>query len=157
MLLVEYAPNKQYKLCKNKELCFFGQHPTLATLNRDYDPIAAQAWLIPQLTDIAEFSNCKNILSAEQIRSCADMIAAEYYYMKVSELMLFFYKFKNGEYGQFYGSVSPMVIMVSLRQFVIDRNHAIFQHESAIRELKREEDEKNAITYEEYLKMKQES
>ena len=112
--------------------------------------MAAIAWLVPQLTNLAEFSNCKTSFGKEQIRSCAEMIVAEYYYMKMTELMLFFYKFKNGEYGQFYGSVSPMVIMVSLRQFKRERNDAIFQHESLLKEKEREESRKGTISAEEY-------
>lgn len=153
-ILIDYAPNKQYALCRDKELCYFGTSPTLAELNRDYDPIAAQAFIVPQLTNIAEFSNCKQTLSPNQIRECADMIATEYYYLKLSELMLFCYKFKNGEYGQFYGSVSPMTIMTSLRQFTRERNDALAAHESKIREREREEAKKGAISAEEYFRPK---
>lgn len=151
---MDYAPNKQVYLCRDKELCYFGQSPTLAEINRDYDKMAAVAWLIPQLTNVAEFSNCKSSFGENQIRSCAEMISAEYYYLKLTELMLFFYKFKNGEYGQFYGSVAPMTILSSLRTFLKVRNDAIFQHESRIKEKEREESMKGAITYEEYLKQK---
>lgn len=153
-LLVDYAPNKQVALCRDKELCYFGNIPTLAELNRDYDPLAAVAFLIPQLTNVAEFANCKSSFGEGQIRSCAEMIAGEYYYMKMSELMLFFYKFKNGEYGQFYGTVSPMVIMCSLRQFLRERNDAIFKHEAELRERQREESKKGAISAQEYFEPK---
>ena len=150
-LLVDYAPNKQVALCRDKELCYFGNIPTLAELNRDYDPLAAVAFLIPQLTNVAEFANCKNSFGEGQIRSCAEMIATEYYYMKMSEMMLFFYKLKNGEYGQFYGTVSPMVIMGSLRQFVRERNDAILRHESKLREKRDEESKKSTMTAQEYF------
>lgn len=153
-LLIDYAPNKQYILCRNKELCYFGTAPTLAVLNRDYDPIAAQAFLVPQLTNIAEFSNCKQTLSPEQIRECANIIATEYYYLKVTELMLFCYKFKCGAYGQFYGSVSPMVIMVSLRQFIRERNDAYYQHECKEREREEKESRKRAISAKEFYEGK---
>ncbi len=153
-LLVDYAPHKQIALCKDKELCYFGSVPTLAEINRDYDRMAAVAWLVPQLTNLAEFCNCKHSFSEGQIRECAEIITAEYYYMKMSELMMFFYKFKNGEYGQFYGSVSPMTIMVSLRRFKVERDEIIFQHESTQKELERKEARKNAITYEQWLELK---
>jgi hypothetical protein len=150
-LLIDYAPNKQVILCQDKELCYFGNSPTLADLNRDYDRLAAIAFLVPQLTNVAEFANCKTSFGEGQIRSCAEMIAAEYYYFKVTELMLFFYKFKAGEYGQFYGSVSPMTIMCSLKSFARDRNDAIFQHESKLREEESERNKKDAISAEEYF------
>ena len=149
-LLIDYAPNKQVVLCKDKNLCYFGSSPTLAEINRDYDPLAALSFLVPQLTNIAEFSNCKSSFGEWQIRSCAEMIASEYYYLKMSEIMLFCYKFKAGEYGQFYGSVSPMVIMGSLKQFRIERNDIIAAHESMEREKEREEWKKRTISQEEF-------
>ena len=149
-LLTDYAPNKQVALCKDKELCYFGTSPTLADVNRDYDPLAARAFIIPQLTDIAKFSNCTNILKAAQINECADMITSQYYYLKMSEFMLFCWKFKNGEYGQFYGSVSPMVIMGSLRQFIRERNDEIFRYEARQREKQREASRQNTMTYQEF-------
>ena len=42
------------------------------------------------------------------------MIRVEYYYLKASELLLFFFKLKTGEYGHLYGVVDPMVIMSAL-------------------------------------------
>ena len=144
-LLIDYAPNKQVIFCRDKELCYFGQSPTLAEINRDYDPLAARAFIIPQLTDIAKFSNCTNILKAEQIRECADMITVEYYYLKLSEFMLFCWKFKNGEYGQFYGSVSPMTILCSLRSFTKDRSIAIESHESRLRGEEREREKQKFL------------
>ena len=150
-LLTDYAPNKQAILCKDKSLCYFGQSPTLAELNHEYDPLAARAFLIPQLTDIAKFSNCMNVMNAEQINALADMIISEYYYLKMSELMLFCWKFKCVEYGQFYGSVSPMLIMTSIKKFIRERNEAIFLQESKLREKRDIETRKGAISAQEYF------
>ena len=83
------------------------------------------------------------------------MIATEYYYLKVSELMLFFHRFKTGRYGRFYGSVDPLVITTSLRDFVRERGIAYEQHEQEERERREKEECKNAITYEEYLRRKE--
>ncbi len=149
-LLIDYAPNKQVYICRDKELCYFGNVPTLAEINRDYDPLAAIAFLVPQLTNVAEFANCKTSFSEGQIRSCAEMITAEYYYMKMTELMLFFYKFKCGEYGQFFGSVSPMTIMASLKQFARERNDAIAVHEARVREEEQSRQKENVMTYQEF-------
>lgn len=153
-LLIDYAPNKQAYLCKDKELCYFGMSPTLAEINVEYNKLAATAFIVPQLTNLAEFANCKNSFGEGQIRSCAEMIAAEYYYLKMSEVMLFCYKFKAGEYGQFYGSVSPLAIMGAMRQFIRERNDAIFQHESELRQEEREKSKENTISAGEYYKEK---
>ena len=153
-LLIDYAPNKQVYLCKDKDLCYFGMSPTLAEINREYSELAATAFLVPQLTNLAEFANCKTSFGEGQIRSCAEMIASEYYFLKISEIMLFCYKFKSGEYGQFYGSVSPMTIMVALKQFARERNDIISQHESEERQKEREKAKEKLISAREYYKDK---
>ena len=153
-LLIDYAPNKQIAICKDEELCYFGESPTLAELNNNYDSEAANAFLIPQLTNIAEFSGCKNIMSSELINECAEMIVAEYYYLKITEVMLFCYKFKRGDYGQFYGSVSPMVILSSLRLFLNSRAYAYFKHDNRLREAKIQKMKRDSTSYDEHLKRK---
>lgn len=68
--------------------------------------------------------------------------------------MLFFSRFKQGLYGHFYGSVDPLVIMTSLQDFLRERGDAIFDHKSKEESAKIEEMSKNAITYNEYLNLK---
>lgn len=80
----------------------------------------------------------------------------EYHYLKITELMLFFYYFKTGRYGKFYGAVDPLVITCSLRDFIVERGVAISRHEQEQREHREAESRKNAITYEQYLQMKKE-
>lgn len=70
--------------------------------------------------------------------------------------MLFFYNFKAGKYGVFYGSVSPLVITTSLQQFLRERNDAYFAHESELNKKRLEEQNKNGISYTEYLRLKKE-
>ena len=53
----------------------------------------------------------------EQTKVLARMIAAEYKDMKLSVIMLFFYRFKCGHFGRFYGKVDPMVITCALKDF----------------------------------------
>lgn len=149
--LNDYNPILQEKICVNRDLCFFGKFPTLATINRNYGENTARTWLVPQIRDLSEFCGCKGKISDDQMRQCATIIAQKYYYLKVSELMLFFYDFKAGKYGKFYGNVDPMVITCSLRDFIKDRNTAIDDHDSekAIRESRR-----NGISYEVYCKLR---
>lgn len=57
-------------------------------------------------------------------------------------------------YGDFYGSVSPLTIMVALRQFMVERSVAIDKKNQEKREEEMEESRKNAITWEEYCKQR---
>ena len=131
-----------------------GEYPTLTDINISYGKTFAEQWLYPQITDLSIFTGAKN-LNKEQIRSLASVIAAEYRYLKVTELLLFFHRFKTGRYGRFYGTVDPMVITCALRDFMKERNVLIAQYEQ---ELNEEEAKKKALptmSHEEYLKLKE--
>lgn len=151
--LLEFSPAVQERITSDIDLCYFGKFPTLAESKRmgSNTPVM---WLMPQLFNLSEYCGCRDKMTKEQLYECASLIASEYYYLKISELMLFFRRFKLGKYGRFYGSVDPMIITTSLRTFVAERNEAYSAHEFLILKKKMEEDTKNSITYEEYLKLK---
>lgn len=89
----------------------------------------AVMWLLPQLYDLSEYCGVKNKLQGKPLEGCAHVIATEFYYLKVSELMLFFHRFKSGRYGKFYGTVDPLVITSALREFDAERGEAIYKHD----------------------------
>lgn len=151
--LVVFSPAVQERITSDVDLCYFGKFPTLAEIKKlgENTPVL---WLMPQLFNLSEYCGCRDKMTKEQLYECASLIASEFYYLKISELMLFFRRFKLGKYGRFYGSVDPMVITTSLITFVVERNEAYSLHESLILKKKMEEDAKNSITYEEYLKLK---
>ena len=128
--------------------------PTLAWLNAHCDNEAAVAWLIPQLTDLAVFSNSQKVLDDYQVESLASVIANSYGYLRLPELMMFFQDFKSGKYGRFYASVSPLSITSALRQFVVERNELLSLYEARMASERRRREERQAVTYEEYLDMK---
>ena len=84
------------------------------------------------------------------MEECAFVIATEFYYLKTSELMLFFHRFKTGRYGRFYGSVDPLIITTALRDFVAERASAYERHEQEERDKREQEEKKNAMTWEEF-------
>lgn len=133
------------------EDCYFGKYPTLAELAKQYDRKFPSSWLMFQLISLSEYCGCKEKISDYMLIQCADVIATDFYYLKVSELILFFHRFKSGNYGQFYGAVDPLIITTSLREFVRERATAIDRHEQEEKAKERETWKKNAITYEEYV------
>lgn len=146
-----FNPDLQMKVCKDSRLCFFGDAPFLSELNMAYGEMTATMWLVPQLYNLSEYCGCRDKLQGKPLEECASVIATEFYFLKVSELMLFFHRFKSGKYGRFYGSVDPLVITTSLRSFLIERNNAIDEQERMERERKSDEERKGTITYEEYV------
>lgn len=136
--MLEYNPDAQMKIGHDANLCHFGGFPTLAEIARELGGGTVKAWLVPQLANLSEFCGCKNKITPQQTRELAAIIAQEFFFLKVSEVMMFFYRFKAGEYGRFYGNVDPMVITVALRDFLRDRSEAYFRREDAMRQIYRQ-------------------
>ena len=151
-----YSPAAQRTLCSDKQICFFGNFPTLADINKEYGTQTSVAWLIPQLLDLSEFCGCKDKLQGESLEECAWLIAQNYYFLKVSELMLFFNYFKQGRYGHFYGSIDPLVIMSMICKFARERGDAYTEYENEKNMQRLEEQKKNSISHAEYLRLKEE-
>jgi len=94
----------------------------------------------------------------EQTEEAARVIIAQYGFLKVTEIMLFLHHIKAGRYGHFYGTVDPQRITDALREFLewryneISRIEKQREQERWAREL--EERKKTAITYDEYIALK---
>jgi len=153
--LLKFSPAKQLEICNNMELCFFGDFPTLSELNQVYYDGMTVEWLMPQLTNLSEYCGCKDKLTISQLHQCAFVIASEFYWLKVSEIMLFCHFFKSAKYGRFYGSVDPLVITSALRMFINDRDNAYFKREMKMNEQKRLQEKNGCITWDEYCKLKE--
>lgn len=145
-----FTPDYQRQICADTDACFFGDYPTLAVLKKAYGNNAPVMWLIPQLYNLSEYCGCKEKLQGWSLEECAYVIATEFYYLKISELMLFFNHFKAGRYGRFYGSVDPVVITTSLREFLCERAFAYERHEQEKRQKREADSCKKSTTWEEY-------
>ncbi|MDO5526756.1 MAG: hypothetical protein Q4F85_11815 [Prevotella sp.] len=154
--LTRYNPDYQRQICANDDVCFFGDFPTLSTLRAGYGNNAPVMWLVPQLYNLSEYCGCREKLQGKPLEECAYVIASEFHYLKVSELMLFFHRFKTARYGRFYGSVDPLIITESLRKFCDERWHSYEQRKQEQAEQQDREHRENAVTYEQYQQMKKE-
>lgn len=151
--LVQFNPNYQREICGSVKQCLFGDYPTLGKL-KAYGDKFPMTWLVPQLYNLSEYCGCRDKLKGAALEDCAFTIATEFQYLKVSEVMLFLHRFKAGKYGRFYGSVDPLTITNAMHSFVKERHYAYLQHESEEREKEREQWAKEAVSREEYLRMK---
>lgn len=121
-----------------------------------YGSTAAEVWLVPQLTSVSTFCGLKEKVSEEQLFELATIIATNYHWLKVDELMLFFARFKATQYERFFSYFDPQTILASLKLFLAERNRAYDRCDQEIRMRKMDEDRKNAITHDQYLKLKEE-
>lgn len=152
-----YSPDYIADKHAGEEACVGEDHPTLARLNAMFDESFSTSWLMAQLYDLSEYCGVKDKLSSRMLTQCARVISANYYYLKVTELLLFFSRFKAGRYGHFYGSVDPLVIMQALREFIAERNDMIDEIENRRQEERKRQQasaKNDTITYEEWQMVK---
>ena len=129
-----------------------GNAPTLAVVRRDYGAEIARKWLVIEVGDFNNFIGIseEKKMPLEVMKSLADMIMSRYYYLKLSEVMLFFMRLKYGDYGEMYGSVDALRILSAMRKFITQRNNIIVKEEQKERERQMAESMKHAISREEY-------
>ncbi len=145
-------PSMQLQVCKDASSCFFGDFPTLSVIDRTYGERKSRAWLIPQLVDLSLCCGLKEDASREQLEFTATFIATDFHWLKTSELMLFFYRFKAGCYERFYSRFDPQAILSSLRMFILERARAYDARDEELRRRKEAEHKARCISYEEYCK-----
>lgn len=153
-LLATFNPDEQYALATRPEQAYTGQALTLAAVSRDYGENVAEAWLEIQVHDLAKFAGVRDKLTNQQSRATAKAILATSHYLNLNELLLFFFKFKAGEYGRFYGQIDPLVITNALQDFKRDRRDALFTIESQRAATERAKRSTGAVSREEYEKLK---
>lgn len=91
-------------------------YSTLAMLDMALGDNTASRWLVTLLANLNKFSGSKN-MDDGQTENLARLIAHEYRDMKYSVMLLFFYRFKCGYFGKFWGKVDPIVITCALKDF----------------------------------------
>ena len=120
--LEKLGPQAQIETSMHEELAFFSKKaPTMEEMNFIYGDNFPAIWLMEQILDLVVYSNSKGTLNDYQARFLAQAIANEHPKLKASELLLFFYRFKAGRYGHFWGVVDPMRISTALEMFCEER------------------------------------
>lgn len=156
--LVKFSPARQADYCRNAESCLGRSTPTIGAVSRAYGQNVAETWIEIQLNDLSEFAGCKAKMSLAQIAETARVIEAGYGYLNITELMLFFFKFKMGGYGKFYGSVDGLAITNALNEFCAWRRERLEVRRRAEEKAKREKLyalwKQQAVSYEQWQAMK---
>ena len=155
-LLNTFSPDKQITMCADEKIAILDDSPTLTDINICYGRNTAVMFLIPQLLNISEFCGAREKFTDRQIEETAHLIASNYPWLKILELMTFFKQFKMGQYGQFYGSVDPMRITSALREFLLFRREIYADYENFLTQQRIEEEKKKPhMSFEEWKAMKE--
>lgn len=149
-----FNPGEQKKICKDAPACHFGDYPTLRDIGKIMGEGTVTAWLMVQIYDLSEFCGCRGKMDTRQTEQTAEILGQEWARLKVTELMLFFWRFKCGRYGRFYGQVDPMVITCSMDDFARERSMAFSEREKLVTAERAEREREDCISLEEYIRRK---
>lgn len=141
-MLKRFNPGVQRYCAANIDRCFTGDAPSLWQVRKAYGGDALDSWLDIQLTDLVNFCGVKGREEFSRITDAVVAVIADNFgYLKLSELMLFFQRFKAGHYGHFYGMVDPLVITEALQVFLEYRADKLAAIERKRRKLEQQQRE----------------
>lgn len=113
----KFNPQTQVLFARDERKTIMADYSTLEVLDIAFGENNSSKWITVAITDLNIFCGSKS-MSDDQIADIAILIANEYRNLKFSILQLFFYRFKCGYFGKFYGKVDPMVITCALKEFI---------------------------------------
>lgn len=149
---------------KQQEYCFIKKElaitsdsvPTLTVIKYAYGEPSVLIWLCKQLADFNEFCGKREKMDEWQIEQLARGIITTLGYLKASEIMLFLYQYKMGQWGPIYGVVDPQEFMVVLTQKFIPWKVMVNEKaENKRKQQEREQWRKDVATPEEIRKIKE--
>lgn len=114
-----FSPSSQYSIVQNEHNVWFGKYPSLVTINIAF-PKTSEGLVVKMLFDLEKHICASKKLDEIQFIQLSQMIVSEFYFLKISELILFFWKCKSGEIGKFYGQIDPLNLLEWLRNFVYE-------------------------------------
>lgn len=138
------------------EVALLADTPTLADVKTKFGSETAVKWLAIQIDSVDNIGGAKSFPKEER-QSHASLILAAYSYLNIGEILLFFARYRLGDYSDIpVGGLQK--ISVALQRYVEARNLDMrrIEREAYNREQEamRREWAARAITYEEYLKSK---
>lgn len=157
-ILKDFAPNLCAKFATEAlERCFSAKTYTLTQLRLNCAGLQ-NSWLSAQITYLNSISGATQ-MTEMQMTMLASNISQTYGYLKITELMVFFFQLAGGKYGKFYGAVDPMQIMVDLNEFLKYRSVMLDKIESDRRSEERNKMLNNprCITREQYEAQKKQN
>ena len=157
-ILKDFAPNLCAKFANEAlERCFSAKTYTLTQLRLNCAGLQ-NSWLSAQITYLNSISGATQ-MTEMQMMMLVSNISQTYGYLKITELMVFFFQLAGGKYGKFYGAVDPMQIMVDLNEFMKYRSVMLDKIESDRRSAERNKMLNNpkCITREQYEAQKKQN
>jgi hypothetical protein len=119
--LIINNPSNQYLCLENEKAAYLGKSKSISKIKLGYGVKICETWIMSQIENLNEFCGVKDKITPIQNLELSRLIISEYGYLKASELMLFFAKFKTGHFGKFYGVIDPIVITNAVNEYLKER------------------------------------
>lgn len=122
----QFSPTHWGYTLANPDRAYTASCPTLAAYDRLYGEGCAEDWICTQITVLFAASSSREKGLADGIRLFSSAFAAEVRQYKISELMLFFARYKSGKYDNSYASFDAKRIgSAFFKEFLKERSHEI--------------------------------
>lgn len=127
-----FSPMQVTRFSQFPDRCVTGTAPTVYIMGEGYGHTSARAWLKTQFAALNEACGPATKMNNYQLDSLINTIAAEYYFLKCTEIMLFISMFRAGKFGHFFGNVDPLVITTALGDFVSWRSEVLAKEQARL-------------------------
>lgn len=116
-LLSKFNADEMVRFCRGAlDRCFVGTAPTLGEVCEAYGEKPCVVWLSGLIYDLNDFVGQRQ-QTPQQCDSLAWMLLDEAKQYKLTEVMYFFYRYKIGLNGEFYGGVNSHKVLSDLKKF----------------------------------------
>lgn len=123
---LSFSPNLWGYTLSNPERAYMAECPTLATYDQLYGEGSSTIWIHIQVTALYGASPSKDKELVNSISIFSETFAAEVRHYKLSELMLFFGRYKAGRYDNSYQSFDTKRIgNAFFKEFLLQRKSEI--------------------------------
>jgi len=128
----QFSPTHWGYALANPDKAYAASCPTLAAYDRLYGEGVAEDWICTQITVLFAASASREKGLVDGIRLFSAAFAGEVRAYKISELMLFFARYKSGKYDNSYASFDAKRIgNAFFKEFLKERVHEIDKMERA--------------------------
>ena len=151
-----FKPDMQVMAARYTERAYFGTAPMLETVCLGYGELVVMVFICALLEDINLFVGVKEKMPVNRQRELSRLVLAEYPYLKVTELLLFFHRLKCGRYGRVFGVGGGVTVTSARVAFFGERRTASNRFYAGRKYVEKPENvSSGGITHEEYLQLKE--
>lgn len=144
----------QSSFAQDIERAIDGAAPTIRELLHAYELEQLEVWMMAQIENLNNFAGVKQKMRINQMQELAGILLQKCQHLKATEILLFFFKLKGGDFGGFYGVVDPQKVAEYFNVFMQWRREkfAIIQikNEEIRRNHERKEWKRKCITRAQY-------